>query len=435
MTEAAPRTSAERSTTGAGEGTRRWLQLVLGVVAMIVISSPQYTWTLFVPAMRDTTGAGVAAVQVTFSLLIVLQTWFSPVQAWLVDRFGPRLLLSIGALLVGASWVLAAPVTSLLGLYLTYGLLGGIGTGIVYVGVVGLVVGWFPDRRGLAVGLAAAGYGFGAFLTTVPIAAMIDAGNYQQALVTFGLVQGLVGLLVAQGLRKPPRTAGVDPALAASGRQSQRSYSPREMLRTRPYWLLLVMMAMMSTGGLMVAAQVEVFARDFGVDSYQVLGIGAVALSLSLSRITNGLTRPFFGWVSDRIGREQTMLIAFTLEGVAVLAVLAFRENPVLFVLLTGVVFFGWGEIFSLFPATLTDIYGPAHATTNYGFLYVAQGVGAILGGPAAAFLVAATGTWTPVFVIVAALDIATALLAYAVLRPMRRRWVAATQVREAPLG
>jgi MFS family permease len=188
-------------------------------------------------------------------------------------------------------------------------------------------------------------------------------------------------------------------------------------------------MAMMSTGGLMVAAQVEVFARDFGVDGYHVLGIGAVALSLSLSRITNGLTRPFFGWVSDRIGREQTMLIAFTLEGAAVLSVLAFRENPVLFVLLTGVVFFGWGEIFSLFPATLTDIYGPGHATTNYGFLYVAQGVGAILGGPAAAYLVAATGTWAPVFFIVAALDIATALLAYFVLRPMRRLWVAAPQV------
>lgn len=427
MSEVAPTTSSERAGAGAGgAATSRWVQLALGIAAMIVISSPQYTWTLFVPALQDTTGAGVAALQVTFSLLIVLQTWFSPVQAWLVDRFGPRLLLSIGALLVGASWVLAAPVTSLLGLYLTYGVLGGIGTGIVYVGVIGLVVGWFPDRRGLAVGLAAAGYGFGAFLTTVPIAAMVDAGEHQQALITFGLIQGLVGLVVAQGLRKPPRNAGIDPALVASGRQSQRSYRPREMLRTRPYWLLLVMMAMMSTGGLMVAAQVEVFARDFGVDGYQVLGIGAVALSLSLSRITNGLTRPFFGWVSDRIGREQTMLIAFTLEGIAVLSVLAFRENPVLFVILTGVVFFGWGEIFSLFPATLTDIYGPEHATTNYGFLYVAQGVGAILGGPAAAYLVAATGTWAPVFFIVAGLDIATALLAYFVLRPMRRSWVAA---------
>ncbi|WP_028921468.1 oxalate/formate MFS antiporter [Pseudonocardia acaciae] len=405
-------------------GGTRWVQLGLGVAAMVVISSPQYTWTLFVPSLRGVTGASVAAVQVTFSLLIVLQTWFSPIQAFLVDRFGPRLLLSLGAILVGASWLLAAPVGSLLGLYLTYGLLGGIGTGIVYVGVVGLMVGWFPDRRGLAVGLVAAGYGAGAFLTTIPIAAMVHAGDYRQALVGFGIAQGLVGLAVAQGLRRPPKELGFDTAAVADGRQSRRSYSARQMLRTRPYWLLLVMMAMMSTGGLMVAAQVELFAKDFGVDNYQVLGVGAVALSLSLSRITNGLTRPFFGWVSDRIGREHTMLIAFSLEGLAVLSVLAFRNDPVLFVLLTGVVFFGWGEIFSLFPATLTDIYGPEHATTNYGFLYVAQGVGAVLGGPAAAYLVSVTGSWSPVFFIVAALDLTAALLAYFVLRPMRRRWV-----------
>jgi MFS transporter, OFA family, oxalate/formate antiporter len=426
-----PGPAAETGSGGARPRTR-WVQLVLGVIAMIAISSPQYTWTLFVPSLKTVTGASVAAVQITFSLLIVLQTWFSPFQAWLVDRFGPRLLLSIGAVMVGASWLLAAPTSSLAGLYLTYGLLGGVGTGIVYVGVVGLMVGWFPDRRGLAVGLVAAGYGFGAFLTTIPIAAMVHAGEYRQALIGFGIAQGLVGVVVALGLRRPPREMGFDAALVAGGRQSRRSYPPRQMLRTGPYWLLLVMMAMMSTGGLMVTAQVELFAKDFGVDNYQVLGVGAVALSLSLSRITNGVTRPFFGWVSDRIGREHTMLIAFLLEGLAVLAVLAFRHDPVLFVILTGIVFFGWGEIFSLFPATLTDIYGPEHATTNYGFLYVAQGIGAVLGAPAAAYLVSVTGSWTPVFFIVAALDVASALLAYLALKPMRRRWIARQAVAEA---
>lgn len=426
-----PEPTAEAGPDRARPRTR-WFQLVLGLIAMIAISSPQYTWTLFVPSLKGVTGASVAAVQITFSLLIVLQTWFSPFQAWLVDRFGPRLLLSIGAVMVGASWLLSAPITSLLGLYLTYGLLGGIGTGIVYVGVVGLMVGWFPDRRGLAVGLVAAGYGFGAFLTTIPIAAMVHAGDYRQALIGFGLAQGVVGVVVAQGLRRPPMQMGFDATLVAGGRQSRRSYPPRQMLRTGPYWLLLVMMAMMSTGGLMVTAQVELFARDFGVANYQVLGVGAVALSLSLSRITNGLTRPFFGWVSDRIGREHTMLIAFALEGLAVLAVLGFRHDPVLFVILTGVVFFGWGEIFSLFPATLTDIYGPEHATTNYGFLYVAQGIGAVLGAPAAAYLVSVTGSWSPVFFIVAALDIASALLAYLALKPMRRRWIAAQAAAEA---
>jgi MFS transporter, OFA family, oxalate/formate antiporter len=405
----------------------RWSQLVLGVIAMMAISSPQYVWTLFTGPLNQKLGTTLAQLQWTFSLLIILQTWLSPFQAYLVDRFGPRLLIAIGALLSGGSWVLSAWVDNIWALYFSYGVLGGVGTGIIYVGIVGLMVRWFPDRRGLATGLAAAGYGFGAFFTSFPIDAMIKSSGFAHTLIVWGIIQGVIGVVAAQWLRTPPEDYQVAaPAVAIAAQQTRRSYSPQQMLQSPVFYLLFLMMSMMSTSGLMVVSNVGPFAKEFGVADMLVAGMAALPLSLTLSRITNGLTRPFFGWVSDHIGREVTMTLAFSLEAAAILVLFAFIDQPALFVVLTGLVFFGWGEIFSLFPSTLTDTFGPRYAATNYGFLYIAQGVGSILGGPAAAFLKQTTGSWTAVFVVVAALDILTALLAITALRSMRRKQLAA---------
>lgn len=388
------------------------------------ISSPQYTWTLFVKPIQSHLGLGLVGLQFTFSLLIILQTWFSPIQAYLTDRFGPRVLISIDSILTRLSWVLSAWATNLAVLYISYGILGGIGTGIIYVGVIGLVVRWFPDYRGFAAGLAAAGYGFGAIFTTFPITNSIQSVGYQQTLLIFGIIQGVIGLVAAQGLSVPDEAVS---ALFNSVRvvtaQSQDSQTPRAMLKNPIFWVLFVMMSLLSTSGLMVTSEVGPFANDFGVSNALVFGVSALPLSLTISRFTNGLTRPFFGWISDRIGRENTMLIAFTLEAVAIVLLLAFRQNAIAFVLLTGVVFFGWGEIFSLFPTLLTDVFGTKYATTNYGFLYIAQGIGSLLGGPAAAYLESITGSWIPVFTLVACLDVVTALMAVLVLRPMCSRW------------
>ena len=403
----------------------RWSQLIFGVIAMMAISSPQYTWTLFTGPLNQKLGTTLAQLQWTFSLLVILQTWFSPFQAYLVDRFGPRLLISLGALLAGGSWILASSVGNLWTLYLTYGVIGGFGTGIIYVGIIGLMVRWFPDRRGLAAGLAAAGYGFGAFFTSFPIDSMIKSSGYAHTLLVWGVIQAVIGVVAAQGLRLPPESSsspGPAPAAASATQQSGKSFSPREMLQSPIFWLMFVMMSMMSTSGLMVTSNVGPFAKEYGVADMLVFGMAALPLSLTLSRVTNGLTRPFFGWVSDHIGRESTMALAFSLEAVAILVLFAYINQPALFVVLTGLVFFGWGEIFSLFPSTLTDTFGPKYAATNYGFLYIAQGVGSILGGPAAAFLKQATGSWTAVFIVVAVLDALTAVLAIAVLRGMRRK-------------
>ena len=418
-------TTAVTTTQPSAWYLNRWNQLILGVIAMMAISSPQYVWTLFTGPLNQKFGTTLAELQWTFSLLIILQTWFSPFQAYLVDRFGPRMLISVGALLSGGSWILSSFVDNLWALYLTYGVIGGFGTGIIYVGIIGLMVRWFPDRRGLATGLAAAGYGFGAFFTSFPIDSMIKSSGYAHTLLVWGIIQGIVGILAAQWLRVPPENyavSGAAPTTAIASQQAQRSYAPREMLKNPIFYLLFVMMSMMSTSGLMIVSNVGPFAKEFGVANVLVLGMAALPLSLTLSRVTNGLTRPFFGWVSDHIGREPTMALAFSLEAIAILILFAYINQPALFVVLTGLVFFGWGEIFSLFPSTLTDTFGPKFAATNYGFLYIAQGVGSILGGPAAAFLKQTTGSWTAVFIVVATLDAVTALLAITVLKSMRRK-------------
>jgi len=398
----------------------RWLQLTLGLVAMMSISSPQYVWTLFTKPLQDALGATLPAVQVTFTLLVVLQTWLSPIQGYLVDRFGARPLIATGCLLSGLGWISSAYATSLMGLYLTYGLFCGIGTGIVYVGIIGLVVRWFPDRRGLATGLVAAGYGFGAILTTFPIDTMMKQAGYQHTLVVFGIILGVVGAAAALAMRLPGTADVLPPAPTES---SQFGVEPKQMLRSRVFWLMFIMMTMMSTGGLMIISQFAAFSRDFGVANVMVFGLAALPLALTIDRLTNGLTRPFFGWVSDKIGRENTMGLAFLMEAAAVTLMVMSRNNAVAFVILSGVVFFGWGEIFSLFPSTLTDTFGSKYATTNYGWLYVAQGVGSILGGPLAALLREHTGSWIPVFIIIIAMDSVTGILALTVLKPMRRAY------------
>ena len=389
---------------------------------MMSISSPQYVWTLFTKPLQESLGAPLSAIQVTFTVVIVLQTFLSPLQGYLVDRFGARLLIACGCLLSGLGWITAAYATSLTSLYLTYGLFCGIGTGIVYVGIVGLMVRWFPDHRGLATGVVAAGYGFGAILTTFPIDTMMKESGYQHTLVVFGIILGLIGAVAALAIRMPTAddTLPPPPALA-----STVGTPPNEMLRTGVFWLMLLMMTMMSTGGLMIISQFAAFSRDFGVANITVFGLAALPLALTVDRLTNGLTRPFFGWVSDRIGRENTMAIAFLMEAASVTLMVIFRDNAMVFVILSGVVFFGWGEIFSLFPSTLTDTFGAKHATTNYGLLYVAQGIGSILGGPLAAYLREQTGSWLPVFAIIIALDALTGILALAALKPMRRAYAA----------
>jgi OFA family oxalate/formate antiporter-like MFS transporter len=415
--------NAVASPTAQTAAHTRWIQLGLGLVCMMTISSPQYVWTLMTKPLMAKLGVTLPELQVTFSLLVLLQAFFSPFQGSLIDRFGPRALISIGTLLAGLSWVLASYADSMSMLYLTYGCIGGLGTGIVYVGVVGLVVRWFPDKRGFSAGAVAAGYGMGAIITTFPVSASLAAHGVESTLRLFGIIFAAVGFVASQGLRAAPASVS---AVTSRTAAAIRDYRPSAMLRTPLFWLMFAMMTMMSTSGLMVTSQMASFAADFGVSNMLVFGLAALPLALTIDRFTNGLTRPLFGWVSDRKGRENTMCFAFALEGVAMTLWLLTRDNAVLFVLLSGVVFFGWGEIFSLFPSTLTDTFGARHATANYGWLYLSFGIGSIFGGPLAALLHQQTGSWVPVFGCAIVLDLTTAALAILVLKPRRARFIEA---------
>ncbi len=407
-------TTAAQASPTTSPPAARWVQLVLGLICMMAISSPQYVWALFTKPLGTALAVSPAALQVTFSLLIVLQTFFSPFQGWLVDRFGPRTLIALGGALSGLGWAVAASAGSLWALYLSYGVICGVGTGIVYIGVVGQMVRWFPQARGFAAGMVAAGYGMGAIVTTFPISASIAASGYQATLQLYGIVFAVIGVLAALGLRRAP-----EPTPAAASEAS--GVGSAVMLRSPIFYLMFAMMTLMATSGLMVISQIGNFAADFGITKLTVWGAAALPLALTIDRFTNGLTRPFFGWLSDRIGRENTMFIAFALEGAAMTVWLLTRTDPLLFVLLSGVVFFGWGEIFSLFPSTLTDTFGARYATQNYGCLYIAQGIGSIFGGPLAALLHDGTGSWTTVFAVCIAADLTAALLALFALKPLRR--------------
>lgn len=406
--------------------TYRWAQLFLGIVCMTMIANLQYGWTLFVGPLHTAFGWKPAAIQVAFTIFVVCETWLVPFEGYFEDLFGPRPLIAFGGLLVAVAWVLNSQVTSLSGLYIAQAI-GGIGAGAIYGTCVGNAMKWFPDHRGLAAGLTAAGFGIGSALTIVPISNVIATHGYQSAFLYFGLGQGIAVCLCALLLRSPGKADATE-APAHAAEETRRQYAPREILRTPLFWLLYAMFVMMAAGGLMATAQLAPIAKDFGVAKVPVsvlsFTLPALTFALALDRTLNGLTRPFFGWVSDRIGREHTMFLAFGVEGLAILALSKYGHTPGLFVLLSGLVFFGWGEIYSLFPATCTDAFGAKFATTNAGLLYTAKGTAALL-VPLSSKLTEWTGSWHLVFWIAAGLNIATALLAIFVLRPLRRKYAA----------
>ena len=414
----------------------RWVQLMVGIVGMVAIANLQYGWTLFVNPIDSKFHWGKAAIQVAFTLFVLAETWLVPVEGYLVDRFGPRWVVAIGGLLVGAAWWINSGASSLFMLY-TGGLVGGVGAGIVYGTSVGNALKWFPDHRGLAAGLTAAAFGAGSALTIVPIASMINTRGYEAAFVSFGIGQGLVVILCALFLRAP-RKGEVPDVAKPQGQQSSRDFTPLEMLKTAPFWLLYVMMTMLAMGGLMATAQLGPIAVDFKVAKVPVsllgLTMAALPFALSLDRILNGLTRPFFGWVSDHIGRENTMFIAFGLEGLGILLLINFAHIPVLFVVFSGLVFFAWGEIYSLFPAMCGDLFGQKFATTNYGLLYTAKGTASLL-VPLGNVLQAATGSWMPIFIVAIVFDWLGALLAFFVLKPLRIRWLSGQVHAAGPLA
>jgi OFA family oxalate/formate antiporter-like MFS transporter len=406
------------------------MQLLMGIVCMAMIANLQYGWTLFVNPIADKYGWTKAAIQVAFTIFVLTETWLVPIEGYLVDRFGPRPVVLVGGILCGIGWVMNSFAGSLATLYIAAAV-SGIGAGAVYGTCVGNALKWFPDRRGLAAGLTAAGFGAGSALTIVPISAIIKSMGYEAAFLYFGIGQGVIVLVLALLVTDPrhvksPALAkkAATPSTVAAVQQSRADFRPLEILRTPVFWVMYTMFVMVAAGGLMATAQLGPIAKDFKIGDVPVSLIGitlpALTFALAIDRVLNGLTRPFFGWVSDNIGRENTMFIAFALESVGILALYQFGQNPVAFVILTGIVFFAWGEIYSLFPSTTTDTFGARYAAANAGLMYTAKGTASLL-VPLSSLLVSATGGWHAVFIVASILNAIAALLAWFALKPMRR--------------
>jgi OFA family oxalate/formate antiporter-like MFS transporter len=391
---------------------------------MLAIANLQYAWTLFTTDLTKVFHARLDAVQWTLTFFIIAQTALFPLNAYLIDRFGPRLMITLAGGLVAVGWVGAGFANSLPALYVVYAI-GGIGAGAVYGGCVGLAMKWFPDRRGLCVGFVAGSYGFGTALTTLPISYLIDHRGYRTAFILFGAIQGLVVLISAQFLRMPPLNWSPPNWEAIKEKIQKRVYqsacecTPTEMLRSGSFYLLYLMMALVTASGLMLSAQLKPIAVSYGYDKMAMFsGFTVLTLTLSLNQVLNGSARPFFGWVSDRIGRYDTMAIVFVFEAVTIIVLTLVVTRPFWFIVTSALMFFAWGDIYSLFPAAIADIFGSKHATTNYGIQYTAKGLGSILAGPGAALLMTRAGSWLPVFWIAIACNVLAAALAVLWLKP-----------------
>jgi len=418
------------TTSEIGRTPHRWFILAACSVAMLAVANLQYAWTLFTTDLTKSMHVRLDAVQWTLTFFIIAQTGLFPINAYFVDRFGPRVIVGLASLFVAVGWVGAGLANSLPALYVSYAL-GGIGVGAVYGGCIGVAMKWFPDRRGLCVGIVAGSYGFGTALTALPIDRMIKSSGYRSAFITWGIVQGIVVLVAAQFIKMPPSgwlPAGWDAIKAKVQRKVVQSIcdcTPREMLKSGSFYLLYLMMTLVTASGLMLSAQLKPIAVSYGYDKYGLFaGFTVLTLTLSLNQVLNGSARPFFGWISDRIGRYDTMAIVFVMEAVAIVALTLVVARPFWFIVTSALMFFAWGDIYSLFPAAIADIFGSRHATTNYGIQYTAKGVGSILAGPGAALLMSAAGSWIPVFWAAVACNVIAAGLAVLWLKPRVARMI-----------
>ncbi|BDB27768.1 oxalate/formate MFS antiporter [Cupriavidus sp. P-10] len=415
-----------------------WVQLVFGVICMAMIANMQYGWTLFVNPIDDKYHWGRTAIQVAFTIFVVTETWLVPIEGYLVDKYGPRPVVVGGGLLCAIAWALNSVASSLPMLYVAAAI-GGLGAGAVYGTCVGNALKWFPNRRGLAAGITAAGFGAGSALTVVPIANMIKTSGYEAAFLWFGLGQGLIVFILGMALF-PPSAKILSEVKTTLKAAATYNASPRQVLKSPIFWVMYAMFVMMAAGGLMATAQLGPIAKDFGLHDAPISILGltlpALTFALTIDRVLNGLTRPFFGWISDHIGRERTMFFAFGVEAIGILLLSKYGHHPVAFVILTGVVFFAWGEIYSLFPATCGDTFGPKFAATNAGLLYTAKGTAALL-VPFSSVITTATGSWHAVFMVASGMAALTAIMALFVLKPMReahaRKYVHANT--SAPMG
>jgi OFA family oxalate/formate antiporter-like MFS transporter len=384
----------------------RWFQLVASLIAMIMIANLQYAWTLFVSPLQSATHWKLSDIQFAFTLFILFQTWVQPLDGWFIDRLGPRGFITVAGLLCGLGWAGMGYATTLTMVYVLY-CAAGAGAAFVYSACIGSTLKWFTQRRGLAAGIMAAGFGGGTALFIPFISQAIHANGYRAAFIATGLFQGLVIAAVAQVLRHPRAEPSTTPPSSAGSPSNRRHFTTLEMLKTARFYVLYALFVMMATGGLLVTANAGPISRSWGFSA------SALALAATLSPLANAASRIFWGWASDSIGREAAMIVAFVAQAVSLVLVLAVGQiSGGWFAFTVVLVYFTWGEIYSLFPPTAADYFGIRYATSNYAVLYTAKGTASIIGGWVGALLFERFGSWSIGFYGSAVMALGAAVLA-----------------------
>jgi len=367
----------------------RWI-VVFGAVLIQLCLGAVYAWSLFNQPLIEKFGWQAADVVFTFSVTIMVFSIFTIIAGKIQDKIGPRWVATAGGILLGIGLMLSSQATSIMQLYLFYGLIGGAGIGTAYVCPLATCLKWFPDMRGLISGIAVAGFGAGALLFKPVILSFLGSYGVSQTFFILGIIYLVAVVIGAQFLVVPPAgyvPAGWTPPVAASGQGAD--FSTGEMLKTFQFYVLWIMYLFGCTAGLMVIG----LAKDIGTNLVQ-LDAATAANAVVVVAIFNAAGRIIWGTLSDKLGRMNSLLVMYILAAGAMFAMSSITMNYGSFLGLCSLIGFCFGGFLALFPSITADYYGTKNVGSNYGIIFVAYGSAAIVGPMIATSMSQLTGAF-----------------------------------------
>ncbi len=395
----------------------RWLSVVGGLLMNLSLGS-LYGWSLFVPALQKELGLNREQASNIFSLAVAVFALCFLAGGRLQDKKGPYIVSMVGGVLVGAGYALSSRAGSLEGLYVAFGVVVGAGCGFGYVTPIGVASKWFPDRRGLVVGIMVAGFGGGSAILGPLLPDLIAARGWRSVMLALGGIYLVATLIGAQFLKNPPPGWKPPASAAAAARAgSGRDFTPGEVLTTSQFWRILAAYAFGASAGLMVISQVLPFMRSAAPQ----LGAALAGTALLVGAAGNVGGRILSGWMSDHFGRVRTLCLMVVVSA-GVLPLLGRVHELALLWATLAVVYYCFGTQLSLYASLTADFFGTRHVGANYGLVFLAYGIAGIIGPKLGGGIFDRYQSYTPAFDIAAALLVAAFLLIATLRAPAGRQ-------------